>query len=74
MLLSVKTTNDRSHEVVLFRQVIAGLITLNTDTVRSLFTLDRQVPLVDINDVTFDKKSAHGTPDHNTAIRCFILL
>lgn len=37
MLLSVKTTNDRRDEVVLFRQVIAGLITLNTDTAEVVY-------------------------------------
>lgn len=30
LLMCVKTTNDRRDEVVLFRQVIAGLFTLNT--------------------------------------------
>lgn len=36
-LLSVKTTNDRRDEVVLFGQVTAGLITLNTDTAEVVY-------------------------------------
>lgn len=37
MLLSVKTTNDRRDEVVLFRRVIAGPITLSTDTAEVVY-------------------------------------